>query len=734
MKNTSKLIVCVSATALLLSVSLANAAKQGIYDIKRLTSEMVTSQDISTSVLARSGSMALAAIAYEDPNGVLPALLDLAELDVYNDYTNTIRLRLETEAAAGSKYPDTLKRALDFILGTINLREERTAYLESILNDYPKSCPELASYAAFNLANLSRETFDDKTADSYLKKAIELDPLSLEAREALLAIHPENNDLDAKAKLLKLKFALNPYDFKTSFLYSMFLRGFGRYEEAVKLFAWTADLFEYMTGQYLSSDIYTPWIETLAAMKGNKLDAYNAIMARISPDEFDMRAESYRIQFDPNYSVDDFEKKINKMWLANDTKINDGKMAWFYTFVKPDVEKAFDYAKKAYIHMPADQSVRDIYAYNLMKRGDFSRVNIFLSAANTHQAARIAMGLSHVDKIDEDMIRMAAESNPLSYEGLEAIRILKENGTPYIAAVLPDKFNAFDTPDGSLVPDKFVAPQDAIAIKITVAGKGYNPVTEALPVNVSIENKLSRPLYIRNGGCFPGRIVVSCSVSGDVTAKDVLVANVVNQSSKPLLPGKVKNIEMDICKGQLFGILKKYPQANLLITPEITILGVIGENQLQPTSRYAGEEISVMRIASLDSNFLSATYKTLTSGSELEKLTAASIFTDLYIESQSNPEYAHKATPVALLVKAVEKGLTTGDDAVEKRILAHLYGQPLPESTISIITHNQITDANPQIRLLSVGAIKDMPGQKKLLTAMSKAEKDPIVKALMLDP
>ena len=198
MKNTGNLIVYVSIAAVLLSAGFATSSEQDIYDIKRLTSELITSDNISESLIARCGSMALAATEYESPDGMLPVLLDLAELDVHNDYTKIIQRRLEIEAGGYSKYPDTLKRALGQVLETINLREQKAAYLEIILNDYSTSCPELASYAALNLAGLSRETFDKETANNYLARAVELDPLNLEAREVLLSAHADEGEGEAK--------------------------------------------------------------------------------------------------------------------------------------------------------------------------------------------------------------------------------------------------------------------------------------------------------------------------------------------------------------------------------------------------------------------------------------------------------------------------------------------------------------------------------------------------------
>jgi hypothetical protein len=700
------------------------------YDIYKLTTQIIASDRLDDAAISRCGSLALAAGQYEKPDEIFPLIIDLAELDISNNYQQYIKQQLWFQLKNGSAYPETLIRAVDIILQTANIREEKTAFLEEVLETGTEKCPQVASYAAFKLSQFSREVFQSDAAGDYLKKAVELDPLSLQANEEILSENSQDQNLEDKAKLLKLKLDLNPYDFKNSFLYAMFLRQYGNYNDAVRVFHWTADVFEHFTDEYISADIYIPWIETLNAAGGERLAEYNQIMQRLNPDTFDIRAESYRVQFDPEYSLDDFEKDITAKYLINNGKVTAIDMAWFYSFVKPEPELSFDYSKKAYIQLPALQHVRDIYTYNLMKRGDFDRVKIFLNPQNNNQAARLAMGQSHVGKIDTEMIRLAADDNPLSYEGLEAIRILAHNDTPYKPKKLAQDFNSLAGRSGPLIPDQFVVPSDAIGIEVSAEGI-FDTVSDVLTVNVALENKLGKPLYIRRGGCFPGKMILSCSISGDIEIEDAFISNTLRQLSEPLMPGVKMETKLDICLGNLLEIVKQTPQAKLVITPGITLLNDIGENRLIPLHKYKGDPVILERVAGLDNEMLSENYKALSSGTSARQLAAASFFSDLYAESLSRPGYKYTATPEDLLVKSIEKAMSQNQNAVDIKVLSRLADLELPQSLESIIAKTKLASPDPAVRLLSAYLLKDLKQYDQLLKKTAQIEQNPLVKAML---
>ncbi|AQQ70352.1 hypothetical protein SMSP2_00697 [Limihaloglobus sulfuriphilus] len=728
-----KMIYTLSVVLPIFCFSAPTLTASGSYDIYKLTTEIVASDGLDDAAISRCGSLALAAAQYENADDVLPLIVDLAELDVHNNYQEYIRKNLLLGLKNGSKYPAVLQRSVDFILQQLNTREEKTVFLEEVFEQGQNSCQEVASYAALRLSSLCREVFLKDQANEYLNKAVKLNPLNVQANEELIAENSQDQSLKDKAKLLKLKLELNPYDFKNAFLYAMFLRQYGKYDDAVQMFGWTADVFEHFTDEYLSADIYIPWIETLNAAGGDRLAQYNLIMERLDPRTFDIRAESYRVRFDPEFSLEDFEKEITAKYLINDGKVTATDMAWFYAFVKAEPEKSFDYSKKAYIQMPAKQHVRDIYTYNLMKRGDYDRVNIFLNPQNNNQAARLAMGQSHVNKIDYEMIRLAADSNPLSYEGLEAISILSETENPYSPQALDKNFQSLAGKYGPLITENFAGPSEAIDMQISTEGV-YDTLNDSLTIKVSVENILDKPLYIRNDSCFTGGIILSCSISGDLEIEDAFILNTIRQLSKPLMPGEKLDISFDIGHGNLFEIIKRAPQARLIITPKITLLSDIGESQLIPLKTSRGSSFTLQRIPDLNTQILSNNYKALSSNDLPRQITAASFFADLYIETVFNPAYKHTAVPKELIVKSIEKALEQNVKEIDIRVLSKLANREIPESLETMIIRSKLSSSAPEIRLLSAYILKTSNKYKQLLSQAAQIEQDPLVKSMLTSP
>jgi hypothetical protein len=202
------------------------------------------------------------------------------------------------------------KKAVVYLLGQLNTREQREKLLEQILETLGGKNIILGSELSTLLGLLKAEKADLKATEFYLMQAYKRNRYNKLAFAKLAELKPERIGPAIYLERLRLALRENPSDIEAALTCEPHAEQLQRYETAAGVYEYCADLFTYLyPSEALPARIYLPWAISSYNTQRNQSKCIQ-IAQRIQRDgRFDLRIEATKqqrksatVSWQPRYS------------------------------------------------------------------------------------------------------------------------------------------------------------------------------------------------------------------------------------------------------------------------------------------------------------------------------------------------------------------------------------------------------------------------------------------------
>jgi tetratricopeptide (TPR) repeat protein len=572
--------------------------------------------------------------------------------------------------------------AVKCMMEHLNSREEREAMLQKLLLKYNSVNPAFASELAAQLGLLSAEKADMVRAIQYLSRAYELNRYNQLAFIKLQELTVgENLSVTPEAFVLQLRTSLdiNPYDLSLAEYYAQVLVQQQLYDLADKAFDYAAKLYMAVNPDTpLPDRLLLPWMASCYLTPRLEQKCMDLADKYRQPERFSLMLEALSGRAAAKLGQPEKAKTILEQAglkaekLLQDTSLGQPvraeELAWYYSFVLHQPEKALAWSNQAYQEAPDRQGVRPIFAYTLAQSGQSELAKEHAEPlGGTDQIASLTMAAVYLAEDNKtqaiDSLRTTVSMEAYSFVAEKAMTMLHDLGSDYIAPLSVESVRqTIASAFGSQTAPDFIPPAKRFSARLLFSGSEFFYGTDFSP-RLVIENTGTGPLVIGEGAFLNGNLRVDAVVSGDL---NVNLPNLVQRRfkpSKPILAGEHLSIPLDLQTGKLLALLKTYPQASVKI--EFTVyLDPIEKNQqiVNNLRDIAPIQAVIQRPGvTVTRDFLMQRLEALSKGQEGQRFRAVELLAGLLAEQkafQSNPPaYRYMQVDQTLLVDTVRKAL-----------------------------------------------------------------------------
>lgn len=721
---------------------------QKFYEIayELANSEDVRGTEIEQSILFLTASLKLG----NDVDSVYPLLIDFACRETERDYSELV-YNLLMDYIDEFADLEVVTKAVEYLLGRLNSREEREKLLEQMLGTLGPKNIVLSSELATRLGLLKAEKADFEAAKFYLMRAYKNNRYNELAFVKLTELMPDQVEPTIYLERLRLALLENPSDIESAIAFAQFAEQLQLYKTAAGAYEYCANLYTYLyPSEALPSRIYLPWA----------ISSYNTlrdrskcleIAGRIRQEgRFDLLLEAIagraavkigngELATQIFLSVEGKARQLMQSLkqttggseasnINNSQRVSITQYAWFYCFALPVPEKALDWANRAYSVEPNSPTAATILAYALVMNQQTEWAKPLISNYERNQIADLTLAQIQLNEGNKDLaiesLRTAIAKDPGSFAAERAKEILAQQGGEYIPPVDPNAVltvaeNIFGR---SLIP-VFTPPEQIISVQFSIQGDEF-PYGNEFSGVAAIENNSSEPLVISDNSLFKGNIRVDAEISGDLSQK---ISNLVFTKIRTAFliePGRSVLVPLRLYTGELRNTLLTYPQASLdikftlYLDPVTTDLGKVANRltQIEPSTVHItrpGEELT--------RKYLISRFNSISEGQLVQKIQTAQLFIGLLMEqhamSNRKPPYRFVYADWSVLRSALthESGLLRNpaerEWVVKVHTMAEMLSLPLDYQLINAMAENLNHDKWP-VRMMAIYLLAKNPGGK----------------------
>ncbi len=667
-------------------------------------------------------------------DNVPPEIINLAGRYPQSDFSSTVQVALDKYLEIGHNADlDISLKAVQYLIEKLGSREERQKFLADLVDKYGKTNPFFASELATQLAFLVAETADTDTAQKYLMYAFSANNYNRLAFNTLVdTAQQAKQGISYASYLQSLRLAVrtNPLDLESAYNFARLAESVGLYTSAAAGYQYCIQANSYLNpSEQYAAEYYRPW--ALNCMNTRNYRACNTVLQKVRGfGVYDVMIEaitasSARQSGDVKESQAIFNSINSRAAgiLAGKTTATAAQLqdyAWFYAFVQDSNSDALTWATKAYDADNNSVSTQAFLAYALVVNGQKDlAVPMLQKIGNTSQVAAIAKAMifdaNGNDSNAVELLKLAVQSSPGTFETQKAKALLKKLGSEYVS---PVDSGAIETvllnEYGQSVFSDFMPPDNMLTVSLKTAGNAFSYGTP-LDMQLSIVNTYTEPMVVCPDAVFKGNIRVDIRVSGDLTEKyeNYIVRTV--RPSYEIKPGGALFVPLKLSEGRLGSLLDGHPQANLNM--EITVY-------LDPQTAADGSVKSIFgtdpikvivkrRSLGLDTLYLQQRFDALRSGKQGQKIKSVQLFAGMLAEQQSlanmKNRYKFLYCEPGLLTSALAKCLLEDDWVLKVHTMAALQDVDLDYRLIDSIS-SQLDYKDWPVRLMSVFTLAGKQG------------------------
>lgn len=743
---------------------------QKFYDIayELANSEDIRGPEVEQSILFLTASLQLGC----DAGDVYPLLIEFTCRETEHDYSNLVYDLLMDYVDEFADL-EVVTKAVEYLLGRLNSREEREKLLEQMMGTLGPKNIVLSSELATRLGLLKAEKADFEAAKFYLMRAYKNNRYNELAFTKLIELMPDQVEPTIYLERLRLALHENPSDIESAIAFAQFAEQLQLYTTAAGAYEYCANLYSYLyPSEALPSRIYLPWAISSYNTQRDRSKCLE-IASRIRQEgRFDLLLEAIAGRAavkigDSELATQIFltvEQKARQLMLTlkqtiadseaskinNSLQVNITQFAWFYCFALPVPEKALDWANRAYSAEPNSPIAATILAYALVMNQQIEWAKPLISNYERNQIADLTLAQIQLNEGNKDLaiksLRTAIAKDPGSFAAERAKEILAQQGEEYIPPVDPNAvFTIAENIFGrSLIP-VFTPPEQIISVKFSIQGLEF-PYGNEFSGVAAIENNSSEPLVISDNSLFKGNIRIDAEISGDLSKKIPNLVFTKIRTAFLIEPGRSILVPLRLYTGELRKTLLTYPQASLdieftlYLDPVTTDLGEITNRltQIEPITvriKRPGEELT--------KKYLISRFNSISEGQVGQKIQTAQLFIGLLMEQHAmanrKPPYRIVYADWNVLRSALthESGLLRNpaerEWVVKVHAMAEMPSLPLDYQLISAVAENLNHDKWP-VRMMAIYLLSKNPGRKfnKVLERFAQYDSSKLVRDMAI--
>jgi len=667
----------------------------------------------------------------KDAKAVRPLLIECACRGTQRDYSSLV-YDLLVDYVDETADLEVAQKAVAYLLGRLNSREERERLLEQMIGTLGSKNTILSSDLAAELGLLKAEKADMEAAQFYLLQAYKNNRYNKVAFAKLLEIAPAQISPAAYLERLRLALRENPSDIETAIAFAQYAEQLQLYEAAAAAYEYCVDLFGYLyPSQGIPARIYLPWAISSYNTRQGQAKCLDIAQRVRQQGVFDLRLEAIvgraAVKIgDLDLATKTFqaaEQRIQQLLVVAGMKRSSGEtgtppddasqqvytqqLAWFYCFALPIPDSALGWANKAYKADPNSAVAAAILSYALVLNKQVEGVKLLVNKYERNQIAELTLAQIQLTEGQTDAaietLNSAIARDPGSFEAERAKEILAQQGRKYAPPVDPDAVLAsLKSAFGQGLVPAFTAPEQALSAQLDLRGTTFPYGTEFSGL-VTITDHSSEPLVISDDGLFKGNIRIDAEISGDLS---VSVPNLVFSRTRTAFlvePGRSLLIPVQLMAGELRKTLLTHPQATLAIEftlyldPVVTQDGKIA-NRL---TRIKPSRVRIERPGiELTGKYVRQQFNSLAQDSLDQKIRTAQLFTGLLLEQDAMPNgkplyrlmYDDRMAPLLRLALLHEAGLlrkpAENEWVVKVQTMADMLSLPLDHPLVSAVAEN----------------------------------------------
>ncbi|MFA5240330.1 MAG: hypothetical protein WC476_11585 [Phycisphaerae bacterium] len=685
-------------------------------------------------------------------NYVYPLLIKLAaQRSPERDYSDMVYNSLVKYLDKSADF-EPARQAVQYLLERLDSREQREKLLTDLLQSLGGKNNRFDSELSTLLGLLLTEKADTNTAQSVFIRALDSDKYNKLAFAQLTALMPEQ--ISPVMYLEHFRFALteNPLDLEAAMAFARYAEQTQLYQTAADAYKHCAELFAYLyPSQPLPPYIYLPWMLSNYNTPRNQHDCLQIASQLRQDGRFDLLAEA--IAGKAAAKIGNTEQ-ANQIFQAAEQKINNQPslinnqyIAWFYCFASPDVNKALDWANKAYSAEPNSPMASALLAYSLVMNEQIDWAKPLIENYEHNQIADLTLAMIQLAQGERDLaietLKSAIAVDPGSLEAEHAKEILSRNGGEYMPPMDPDiTLSALRGTFGEAIVPTFVKPDTIISARLNFRGSEFS-YGVGFDSTVAITNNSSEPLVISDDGLFTGSIRVDVNITGDLNKYIPNLVSLKIRPASPVRPGGSIFVPLHLPTAELRHMLLTYPQASvkieftLYLDPVTTNEGRIisGIPDLKPT-------VGTITRSGIDltGRYLRNRLDSLTKGQQGQKIKTAQLFAGLLAEqyAMAGREPLYKFVNAdwmpTMLKSALVYNLTSSDDwTVKVNAMADMTSLLLDYEFINALSAN-LNDTHWPTRLMAMYLLAKNPNSNftKVLDWTAKYDSSTLVRDMAI--
>jgi len=672
---------------------------------------------------------------------------------------------------------EVANKAVDYLLGRMNSREEREKLLEQMVGTVGSKNTILGSELTGRLGTLKAEKADIEAARFYLLQAYKNNRYNKAAFVRLRELSPKEISPAIYFERLRLAVRENPSDMDAAIAFAEYAEQLQLYETAAAAYQYCVDLFGYLyPSQPLPARIYLPWALSTYNTRQSQAKCLDIAQRVRQEGGFDLRMEA--IAGKAAIKIGDIElatrifqaaeQKAQELLVLDSMRRSSAnpdspggkpsqrvypeQFAWFYCFVLPIPSRALDWANKAYKADPNSPVAAAILSYALLSNKEIELAKPLASNYQRNQISELTLAQIQVMQGQTDLavetLNAAIARDPGSFESERAKEILNRQGRKYVPPVDPNTVLAsLQRVFGQALAPVFTSPEQALSGRLDLRGDTF-PYGSEFGGMVEIANSSTEPLVISDDGLFKGNIRIDAAVSG---ALNVSVPNLIFTKVRTALliePGRSVLIPLRLMTGELRKTLLTYPQASLDI--EFTLyLDPVMTKEGGIANRLTRVKPAIARMKrpgiELTTQYIRQQFNSISQADVGQKIKVAQLFTGLMAEQHAFSDrqplyrfmYADWMMPLLRSSLLHESGLllnpAQSEWAVKVHTMADMLSLPLDQPLLSAVAEN-LTRTQWPVRMMAIYLLAkaQQDGFDKVLQWTVRNDPDPSVRDMAL--
>jgi len=675
---------------------------------------------------------------------ITPMLITTAAKQIDVDNSDLVYALLKNYLSESCDLEIT-RQAVSYLLAQRNTRAEREELFQMLLERLMTINKTFDSQIYTQMAMLNIEKSDANSAMSLFIGAYNFDKYNSVAFDEIYNLSPDVILPSVHLENMRLAISQDPYSLENALTFAQYAEQLQLYYIATGAYKYCADLFEYLyDGEPLPESIYLPWTMNAYNTEKEQYKCLDIARKLRTANQFDMLVEviaskvSAKLQQDdPQKLIKDAETRLVANWRNPSINVPDEQMAWFYTFALKDIDKALDYANKAYSQDVNSVAASSILAYLLTENDQAELAESIIKGIEKNQIAEITQAKIFLkqDKKEEAiaLLKESIEKSPNTLESSLAKKILVANGSEYVAPIDTEAFLA--TVQGSFentVIPEFSTPDKRISLQLSLKGSKF-AYNQDFAGQVIITNNSKEAFKINDDCMIRGNIRIDAKVAGDLEKTIPELVTLKTTPSQIIEPGKSLVVNVNLVSGELKKIMMVHPQASLDITFTVYIDPVVSEKGLVanrlPDVKPA--ENTVKRSAvKLTPKFLQNRFNSLAKGKQGQKIKICRLFAGLLMEQQAMAnrtpmyKYMYGEWMPKMLESAIISNLTSDDWVVRTNALASISELNLDYHLMEAVSEN-LNETHWPARMMALMILKKTSGEKFIQVLDWTANHDP---------